>query len=233
MFLVWAETDVTRQQVFPYNPAFMATPGEIVKAGFDAALRPFSDLIMKIAGPAADEIGLTLQDHVKVFRLKRQLRLLERVKDMVGEEEPQRVPLRIVEEVVQAASVEESDDLQDCWAALLANAALDANKVHPAFIEVLKQLNAQEAQMLDLISNNRRLASETTLLSELPLSDEIILTEEQRQRALKRFDDHTSNLLRLGLIEIKTVERDDTYISFTTFGRSFRDACRPPEKERG
>lgn len=211
----------------------MATPGEIVKAGFDAALRPFSDLIMKIAGPAADEIGLTLQDHVKVFRLKRQLRLLERVKDMVGEEEPQRVPLRIVEEVVQAASVEESDDLQDCWAALLANAALDANKVHPAFIEVLKQLNAQEAQMLDLISNNRRLASETTLLSELPLSDEIILTEEQRQRALKRFDDHTSNLLRLGLIEIKTVERDDTYISFTTFGRSFRDACRPPEKERG
>jgi len=233
VFLVWAETDVTRQQVFPYNPAFMATPGEIVKAGFDAALRPFSDLIMKIAGPAADEIGLTLQDHVKVFRLKRQLRLLERVKDMVGEEEPQRVPLRIVEEVVQAASVEESDDLQDCWAALLANAALDANKVHPAFIEVLKQLNAQEAQMLDLISNNRRLASETTLLSELPLSDEIILTEEQRQRALKRFDDHTSNLLRLGLIEIKTVERDDTYISFTTFGRSFRDACRPPEKERG
>jgi len=84
-----------------------------LNAGLDAALKPFSDLIMKIAGPAADEIGLTLQDHVRVFRLKRQLRLLERVKEMLADREPQRVPLKIIEEIVEHGSVEESDDLQD------------------------------------------------------------------------------------------------------------------------
>lgn len=208
----------------------MANPGEIVKAGFDAALKPFIDLIMKIAGPAADEIGLTLQDHVRVFRLKRQLRLLDRVKEMLADREPQRVPLKIIQEVVENASVEESDDLQDRWAALLANAALDAKNVHPAFIEVLKQLTPREAQLLDLISDNRRVATETAVLSEIPLSDEIIMSEEDEHRALKRFKEESSNLVRLGLIEVKIVEQGETYISFTTFGRSFRDACHTPGK---
>jgi len=217
----------------------MVSPGEIVKAGFDAALKPFTDLIMKIAGPAADEIGLTLQDQVKVFRLKRQLRLLERVKEMLGDREPQRVPLKLFQEVVENASVEESDDLQDRWAALLANAALDADSVHPAFIEVLKQLTPQEARLLDLISENRRAATETALLGEIPISDEILMSKSDPQRALKRFDEVSNNLVRLGLIELRVSQKDppgmyfgsnDTYVSFTTFGRAFRDACHAPDE---
>jgi len=196
----------------------------------DAALKPLTDLIMKMAGPAAEEIGLTLQDHVRVFRLKRQLRLLERVKEMLADREPQRVPLKIIQEVVENASVEESDDIQDRWAALLANAALDTKSAHPAFVEVLKQLTSREAQLLDLISNNRRIATETALLSEIPLSEEIIMSKKDEQRALKRFNEESSNLVRLGLIEVKIGQQDETYISFTTFGRSFRDACHAPEK---
>ncbi len=54
----------------------MADEDKIVKAGVEAALKPFADLLEKLTGPAAEEIGLTVKDHVRVFRFRRQLRLL-------------------------------------------------------------------------------------------------------------------------------------------------------------
>ena len=62
----------------------MADEDKLVKAVVEAALRPFADLLDKLAGPAAKELGLALKDHVRVFRFKRQLRLFERVKEILA-----------------------------------------------------------------------------------------------------------------------------------------------------
>jgi hypothetical protein len=53
----------------------MSDAYDLAKAGFDAAVAPIADLIKRMAGPAADEIGLMVQDHVKFVRWKRQQRL--------------------------------------------------------------------------------------------------------------------------------------------------------------
>ena len=45
----------------------------IVKAGVEAAMKPVVDVIDKIVGPAAEELGHTLQDTVRVFRLQRRV----------------------------------------------------------------------------------------------------------------------------------------------------------------
>jgi hypothetical protein len=50
----------------------MADENKLVKAGVEAALGSFADLLEKLAGPTAEEIGLTLKDHVHAFRLPRQ-----------------------------------------------------------------------------------------------------------------------------------------------------------------
>src|ERR1039458_4849997 len=55
---------------------------------------PVVDIIKKVAGPAAEEIGLTLQDSIRVYRAKRQYRLFEKIRDFVKEAgfEPKRIP---------------------------------------------------------------------------------------------------------------------------------------------
>ena len=131
----------------------MSDDADLVKAGVqgtvEGALAPFSDLLRKLAGPGVEELGLTIRDSVRVFRIKRQLRLFERVQHMLNEAgaEPNRVPLKILVPVIEGASLEEDDELQDLWAALLANAATSGD-ARAAYAEVLRQLSRHEVLLL-------------------------------------------------------------------------------------
>src|SRR6202451_2399318 len=140
----------------------MADKDKLVKAGVEAALKPFADLLDKLAGPAAEEIGLTLKDHVRVFRLKRQVRLFERVKEMLAESntEPGRVPFKVLLPIVENASIEENDEVQDMWAGLLANSA-SGEKVYPSYVELLKQLSPHEALLLHMVVESIVLAPQS------------------------------------------------------------------------
>jgi hypothetical protein len=71
----------------------MSSDFDIAKAGAEALMRPFSDLIDKVAGPGAEELGLALKDRIQVFRLQRQLRLWRRTHEMIKEAgfQPKRV----------------------------------------------------------------------------------------------------------------------------------------------
>lgn len=122
---------------------------EMVKAGAEAAMQPFADLIEKMAGQPAEEIGLMLRDHVKAFRLKRQIRLLRKTKQYLDEAgiEPGRVPLKQLCSILDNATLEEDDSLHDMWAALLANNALGKNH-EVIFPETLRQLSPADAHLL-------------------------------------------------------------------------------------
>jgi hypothetical protein len=65
----------------------MADEDKLIKAGVEAALKPFADLLEKLAGPAAEEIGFTLQDHFRASRLRRQVRLLKRTEEFLKKAE--------------------------------------------------------------------------------------------------------------------------------------------------
>src|SRR6266496_2812595 len=100
----------------------MGGESELVKAGVEglssAAFEGVNDLLQSLFGPAAEEAGLMLKDHVKVFRAERQLRLYERTVRLFQKMgvSPQRVSLRLLFPIVENASLEESDQLQDRWA---------------------------------------------------------------------------------------------------------------------
>jgi hypothetical protein len=127
---------------------------DLVKAGVEAMMRPIADIVDKIAGPGAEELGLTVQDHIKVLRFKRQVRLFEQVKRICLEAgiEPRRVPLKLLAPIVEAASVEEDDDLQDIWARLLVSAADPATKntdAMPSYLSVLRELSSNDVKFLN------------------------------------------------------------------------------------
>ena len=135
----------------------MSVMGDVLGVGkvVEKLVEPIADIIKKVAGPAAEEIGLTLQDSIKVYRAKRQYRLFEKMRDFVKEAgyEPRHIPLKILLPSMDYASVEEDEDLHTAWATLLANAA-DPNveSVSPAFPEILRQMSPHEARLLSQAS---------------------------------------------------------------------------------
>jgi hypothetical protein len=102
----------------------MAGDADLVKAGVDAALAPLKDFANRLFGPAIDELGGILADPIKIYRFKRSVRLLEKVKRVCDENgfEPKAVPLKTLLPILENASLEDDEDLHDRWANLLANA---------------------------------------------------------------------------------------------------------------
>jgi Abortive infection alpha len=213
----------------------MVDEDKLVKAGVEAALKPFADLLDKLAGPAAEEIGKTFQDRVKVFRFQRQLRMLKQVKKMLDDASlsPKRVPLKLLGPIIEAGALEEDDALQDKWAALLANASLDSNMVHPSFPEVLKQLTGLEATFLDVLWELREKQGSNPLVSTVAdrLRQARRATSKESLEMEVAGDLRNRNLLRLGLIHAGFIRISTDVRSWrlTEYGYEFARACRAPQ----
>jgi hypothetical protein len=221
---------------------------KVVKAGLEVVFQPVADLIQKIAGPAAEEFGLTLKDHVLFLRLKRQARLWQRVKEFLYEAgiDPQRVPLKLLGPIIESGSLEEDDLLQDKWAALLANAANGhEDAVHPSFVEVLKQISALEAHFLDALYSLRlhkgprgegKLGDDQVITAMFTDLKNELSTKTQRAKVADmriKFDEAglNLNLDRLGLVKAERLGAEVFWYEMTRFGTRFVAACQSPKKE--
>ena len=135
----------------------MTDDSELIKAGteglVEGTLKSFHDLILRLFGPAADEAGLILKDYVKYYRA-RQKRFFKVTQQKFDEAhiEPQPVPLKILKPIIENASIEDSDELQDVWAALLVSVADPATRNSEAllsYISVLKELSSNDVRFLN------------------------------------------------------------------------------------
>lgn len=207
---------------------------------------PVVDLLKRVAGPAADEIGLTLQDAIHVYRTRRAYRLAEKFQQFVLERGivPRSVNLKLLLPIMDNASVEEDEDLHTMWAALLTNAADPAGSdVLPSFVEVLKQLTKPEAVFLTKFSKE-----EAGALS--PNPGEFVITMDQAYDWWNEGGDAASfevsmdDLHRLGLIRTRshieipdpsaipqnTLDINESGYYLTDYGVKFVFACRCPKK---
>jgi hypothetical protein len=137
----------------------MGDEADLVKAGAqgitEGAMKPVSDLVQSLFGPAAEEAGLMLKDHVRVYRAARQARLYIRtaaIFERLGVR-PKQVPLKLLFPIIENASVEDTDELQDRWANLLAHAANpnERDTVNPSFPTILRELTPRQARFLDAV----------------------------------------------------------------------------------
>jgi hypothetical protein len=123
----------------------------VIKTGIEQLFSPLKDLIGKLLGPAATEVGFSFRDSARVWRFERQIRLLQEVKRLLDHSGKDIKPIatRLFFPVLEAASVEDDDEMQTRWAALLTNEAITERSVHPSFIEILKQMAPGDARLLD------------------------------------------------------------------------------------
>jgi hypothetical protein len=197
------------------------------------SLDPVKGLLERVAGPLADEVGESLALIARPYRLRLSLKMFQKTQRMLSEAgtTPQAVPPRLFLPMLEAASIENDEDLHTKWSTLLANAASSPSKVHPSYIEILKQLTPDDARFLDKL---------------------YIATNDTRFRRLKGFigEDEFGipfqNIVRLGLVQttyevdgmkVRITGGGDPYVSgdmdedhwLTDFAVGFIEACRPPK----
>jgi abortive infection alpha-like protein len=201
-------------------------------------LAPVGDVIKRIAGPLADEIGESLALLARPYRIALSVKMFKKTQRTLKEAglPAQPVPPRLFLPMLEAASIENDEDLHTKWSALLANAASSPEKVHPSFIEILKQLTPDDARLLDKLYT---------------------ATNDQKYRWLNRslwdadqYGIPFQNLMRLGMIQV-TYDVDgmkvsmrssgDPFVSgemkeerwLTEFAVAFIEACHPPKTIEG
>lgn len=190
---------------------------EISKAagkGLDAAQTAGGFFGKYLAGPLEETSGI-LTDRLRFIRWERQVRLARRAQQILAEhglEAPNRkLPLSIGVPLIEAASLEEDDELQDLWAQLLANCG-DADsgvRLKRSYITILQDMGSLEAKLLDRIANApaefRKSDRGDVLTAELP--DKYLPYPSSDQDDPQRLPPPDTvvalwNLVRLGCVEL-------------------------------
>ena len=140
---------------------------EIVKSvGPMVAAIPFTGVVKRMLGPAADEVAEMWKDQIRLYRYGRQLKCIEKAEKMAKDAgiAPNPVPPKILFPLLEGASMEDDEALHDMWAALLANGSLMAGRlVRPSFIKLLQDMAPDETMLLQEIHHRwQRVNAEPT-----------------------------------------------------------------------
>lgn len=220
-----------------------------VEGATSGALKPIHDIIVKLAGPAAEEIGLTWRDQVRVWRLSRALRLAKRVEALLASSSMPTtgVPLKVLLPSFEYASLEDNNYLQDHWASLLAHSAAAGQYADatPMFVEMLKQLSTMDVKFLDKLYEHAD-GPESDLGSLSSLQD-VFFEAVNMEHGINDINAYTFrisyyNVIRLGVLRAvrRTMERDflpsmrddleetmENRYHFTDLGYAFVGTCHP------
>ena len=140
-----------------------ALQAKAAELGIDAIEQVTSDadgILKRLLGPIAEEAGQMIAMPLREKRLVKTAKMLRRVEEKIQVEigngaERETVPARGVIPLVEAASLEDDEELSERYADLLANAALGKSTQDiAAFAQILRQLSPDDARLLQYVFSN-------------------------------------------------------------------------------
>jgi len=127
-----------------------------VRAGIEATQQLGSFVSRITTEPLETVVGI-LNDKLQFMRWERKLRLAARGREIIDErgiEGPLRpIPYKLALPIIENASLEDNDELQDLWANLLAS-AVDPKfdgLIRAAYIDIIKQLEVVDVHLLSVM----------------------------------------------------------------------------------
>ena len=108
----------------------------------------------KLFGSATTEYGEIFADKVRFRRLKNQIKILNKTREILKENniEPRELNLKTLVPLLEKSSIEEEKSLQDKWSNLISNiASTPETGLEPRLINTLSSLSSLEAKVLDFI----------------------------------------------------------------------------------
>jgi hypothetical protein len=182
------------------------------------------------------------EDKLRYMRWERQVRLMLRAEETLREtglSQPTKfIPMKLAVPLLQAAAMEEDDQLQDRWVNLLVNSCNASAKIdlQRAFIDVLERLTPLEAQILERIYSlpYEEARHEGIIATDLPMSARLGTDGDQTdQPPPQEIQLALANLARMGCLKLGfSFGGGELFgrINPTLLGVSFVHACRKPIK---
>jgi Abortive infection alpha len=192
-----------------------------------------------IRGPANELVGM-LEDHLKVVRFERRVRLWDRVRHFLAKRgmagPTRKIPLNVGLPLLENATLEEDDDLQDVWARLLVNSGDADSGIEPrrAFGSVLAEMSLLDvrnlAQIVSAVKLNQEGGPVGVWTYELPerAIPAVNADPEREPDPSPDVEISLSNLVRLGCIISSNrgpVLQTHYLVNLTPFGRALIEAC--------
>ncbi len=190
-----------------------------------------------ISGSLEQGMGI-FEDKLKYMRWERQQRLMlraEQLMDEIGLQSPSKsIPLKLAVPLLEGASLEEDDSLQDLWAKLLVNSASEGSGIDlkRVFIDILERLTPIEAQILASIYSLpfKEIQHEGVLTAGLPHKAEPAVDEKKNgaEEPSEEIKLAIASLSSIGcLFTAKTWGGGEAFawVSPTVLGKSFVEAC--------
>ncbi|KAA0887987.1 Abi-alpha family protein [Oryzomonas rubra] len=204
----------------------------------------FGQFISRYVGTSLSEAFGIFEDKLKYMRWERQVRLMQRANDFLlkeGFSQPtQAIPMKFAVPLLEAASLEDDDYLQDLWAKLIVNAAIEESDItiNRTFIDILERLSPLEAKILDVVYaipyedmhhngvDTRNLPNSAQVFPENSSNIERMEPSEDVKLAL-------ANLDRLGCISVShSMGGGQLFgtLNPTLLGKRFFKACKLPSE---
>jgi hypothetical protein len=207
---------------------------ELAKATSKAigATKQLGSFVSKyIEGPLEQTLGI-INDKLIYMRWERQYRLIEKANEFLSERGYQvpvnQLPPKLAIPILQNASLEEDNYLQDKWALLLVNAS-DPN--FPLSIEIkhtsiLNELSIFDVKLLDKICSEA--SNFDNLIVTLELPDKVLPGDGEIDEGAELSQEvqlSIENLIRLGLLRNETFSHAMLRVRVMALGWNFYDAC--------
>lgn len=187
---------------------------DIESYGIQEGTEVVKGFLNKIVSPVFEELGLMMADKVRTYRWKNQIKILKSAQKYIDEQKIplKTIPVKLLVPLLENASLEEDESLQEKWRNLLVN-YVDSSKNFSSSVYpyLLSQLSSNEALFLwELFSNIVNLNYTKVIVpdgkdfsfKEYHISDALIITSEE-----------IFNLKRLGVIfEEEKIVSDKKYM---------------------
>jgi len=204
----------------------------------------FGQFISQYVGASLSASFGIFEDKLKYMRWERQIRLMQRANDFLLKEgfaQPnQEIPLKFAVPLLEAASLEDDDYLQDLWAKLIVNSAIETSgiTINRTFIDILERLSPMEAKILNVVYeipyedmhhhgvDTRNLPRSAVSFPEKSAQIERMEPPEEVKLAL-------ANLDRLGCISVsRSMGGGQLFggLNPTLLGKRFFEACKLPSE---
>ena len=206
----------------------------------EAASKTGAFIAKTVGGPL--ETGIEIwHDRLKYARWERQVRLMKRADELLAGvrsgHKLRALPMNFAIPLLQAASLEDNDDLQDMWAKMLVNGLTSTNDadIRRANIDIMQSLSPFEAIILSKVySIELDLAlSNSVITSDLP--DQVVSSSTLSRDVLSHSKEPNedvklalANLNRLGCISLGTTWNGNQIfreVFHTILGKKFIEAC--------
>lgn len=173
--------------------------------------------------PIETTVGI-IGDKLKFIRWQRQLRMADEVSGILrqrGVDSTRPIPPKFAISMLEQASLEEQDELQDIWCNLIAN-SLDPNfnsEIRYAFIEIIKGLTPLDSKILYFVYN--RISNKSLFCEDEIQKHEMMQSKTIPISRIQENIDASEEYIRISvsnLIRVECLNSSSTVYSAKTFG---------------